>query len=137
MNTDPKLGVNPKDLQGKKKISLTKVPGVALLHCAHAMMDGARKYNAYNWRDNAVIASIYVDAAKRHLAAWFEHEETAKDSLVHHLGHAMACCAILLDAIETGNLIDDRPRLDNPGLIHRVSTRLAMLAQSKAEEKAA
>jgi hypothetical protein len=28
---------------------------------------------------------------------------------VHHLGHAMACCAILLDARETGNLADNRP----------------------------
>jgi len=72
-------------------------------------MNGADKYGPYNWRGNAVIASIYVDAAMRHLMQWFEGEEEAGDSLVHHLGHAIACCAILLDAQTTGNLIDDRP----------------------------
>lgn len=104
------LGSNPKDNVGSKKISITKLPMVALIHGAHAMMDGARKYGPYNWRDNAVVASIYVDAMIRHAGAWFEGEETATDSGVHHLGHAIANAAILLDALETGNLKDDRPR---------------------------
>ena len=43
-----------------------------------------------------------------HLNAWAEGEEAAPDSGVHHLGHARACLGILLDAQETGNLIDDR-----------------------------
>lgn len=101
--------VNPKDLIGSKKVSITKFPMVALIHGAHAMMNGASKYGPYNWRGNAVVASIYVDAAIRHLASWFEGEEVAEDSGVHHLGHAMACMAILLDAQATGNLYDDRP----------------------------
>ena len=100
---------NPKDLIGVKKVSLTKLPPVAVLHTAHAMMNGAVKYGQYNWRDKAVRASIYVDACERHLHAWFDGEEDAADSGVHHLGHAMACLAILLDAQETGNLVDDRP----------------------------
>lgn len=74
------------------------------------MMNGAAKYGPYNWRGNPVVASIYVDALMRHVMAWFdEKEEFAEDSGVHHLGHALACCAILLDARETGNLADDRP----------------------------
>lgn len=105
------LTPNPKDLFGSVKVSFTKLPAVAIAHGAHAMMDGAQKYGAYNWRDKKVIASIYVDAALRHLACWFEGQEDAPDSGVHHLGHAIACCAILLDAQETGNLIDDRPVL--------------------------
>lgn len=104
------LGNNPKDLLGIKKVSLTKFPMVGLVHGAHAMMYGASKYGPYNWRDKAVIASIYIDATLRHLAAWFdEKEEIAADSGVHHLGHVLANMAILLDAMETGNLIDDRP----------------------------
>ena len=102
-------GVNPKDWAGAEKVSLTKLPGVALAHGAHAMMDGARKYGAYNWRGKRVRASIYVDAAMRHLLSWFEGEEAAGDSGAHHLGHALACCAILLDAQAVGNLADDRP----------------------------
>ena len=100
---------NPKDLIGNTKVSITKLPQVAIVHGAMAMMDGAKKYGPYNWRAKKVVASIYIDAAMRHLAIWFEGQETASDSKVHHLGHAIACCAILLDAQATGNLVDDRP----------------------------
>jgi hypothetical protein len=104
------LGTNPKDLVGLKKVDLSLVPGIASFHEAHAMMDGARKYGPYNWRGNAVVARIYVAAAIRHLQYWAAGEEKAKDSGVHHLGHARACLGILLDAQATGNLIDDRAK---------------------------
>lgn len=101
--------VNPKDLIGNTKVSISKFPVIAATYGAMAMMDGAEKYGAYNWRDKDVIASIYIDAALRHLYCWFEGQERATDSKVHHLGHAIACCAILLDAQGTGHLVDDRP----------------------------
>src|ERR1035437_4794629 len=101
---------NPKDLVGNTKVSLSKLPVVAVAHGAMAMMDGAEKYGAYNWRDKAVVASIYIDAAMRHLQCWFEGQEVATDSKVHHLGHAIACCAILLDAQSKNKLVDDRPK---------------------------
>jgi hypothetical protein len=103
------LGSNPKDILGVKKPSLTKIPAVAQLWEGLAMMDGGGKYGPYNWRDNKVVASIYIDACKRHLDAWFEGQQKAEDSGCHHLGHARACLGILLDAEATGNLIDDRP----------------------------
>lgn len=103
---------NPKDLLGSGKVSLTCVPPVALLHEACALMTGDWKYGAYNWRAKPVVARIYIDAALRHIHAWFDGEEYAQDSGVHHLGHARACMAILLDAMETGNLVDDRPIAD-------------------------
>lgn len=107
--TSKAVGVNPKDLLGMKKPSLTKIPALASLWESLAMMDGAGKYDPYNWRSKAVLASIYVDAAKRHIDAWFEGQKYAEDSGCHHLGHARACLAILLDAEATGNLKDDRP----------------------------
>lgn len=100
---------NPKDLLGEKKVSFTKLPAVAIAHAAHAMMNGAVKFGSYNWREKKVQAEIYIDAAMRHITAWNEREECASDSGVHHLGHAIACLAILLDAQETGNLVDNRP----------------------------
>lgn len=106
------LGSNPKDLMGAKKPDMTKIPAVALLWEALAMMDGGGKYGPYNWRANKVVASIYIAAAKRHLDAWFEGQLYAEDSGCHHLGHARACLGILLDAEATGNLIDDRPIVD-------------------------
>lgn len=129
------LTPNPKDILGSKKISLTKLPVIAVLHGAHAMMNGADKYGAYNWRDKAVIASIYVDAARRHIDDWFEGQERAEDSGVHHLGHLIACAAILLDAQATGNLIDDRPVVD-PGMYDRVMKELNAIVAEKRGKKA-
>ena len=114
---------NPKDRIGVKKVSLTKLPPVAVLYAAHALMNGAIKYGPYNWRDKAVRASIYVDACERHLNSWLDGEEDATDSGVHHLGHAIACLAILLDAQEAGKLVDDRPH-QNAGGFCRVLERL-------------
>jgi hypothetical protein len=116
---------NPKDLVGSTKVSLSKFPAVALAHGAHAMMDGAKKYHAYNFRAIPVQASIYVDAAMRHILDWFEGEEDAPDSKAHHLGHAMACCAILLDCQENETLIDDRPVTGTSrGVMSRVLDKL-------------
>jgi hypothetical protein len=116
---------NPKDLVGAKKVSLSKIPSVALAHEAYALMDGAVKYGPYNWRDQPIQASIYVDAFMRHVSAWFDGEDYAEDSGGHHLGHARACLAIILDAQETGNLIDDRPVNDQSrGAFPRVIARL-------------
>lgn len=119
-------GVNPKDRFAATKVSLTKFPAVALVHGARAMMDGARKYGAYNWRSKPVIASIYIDAAMRHLLDWYEGQQNAKDSGVHHLGHALACAAILLDAEENGCLVDDRPICGDPDLLANVLERLSV-----------
>ena len=104
------LGTNPKDLLGVKKAQLNLVPASSTIYQALAMQDGAKKYGPYNWRENKVIASIYVAAAMRHLQAWYDSgEELAEDSKMPHLGHCMACLGIIIDAKETGNLVDDRP----------------------------
>lgn len=100
---------NPKDRVGQSKIDLSLFPPAAHIHGAHAFMDGARKYGAYNWREKQVRARVYISAAQRHLADFLDRQDIAEDSGVHHLGHVIACCGIILDAIETGNLIDDRP----------------------------
>lgn len=94
---------------GIKKVPLHLVPPVAVAHCAMAFADGATKYGPYNWREKTVSSSIYISAAKRHLDAWFDGEECSRDANVHHLGHVMACMAILIDAQSIGRLNDDRP----------------------------
>lgn len=100
---------NPKTAFGLKKPAMSSVPPTALIHLSRAMSDGRKKYGHMNWREKKVSSTIYYDAAMRHLMAWFDGEETAEDSGVHHLGHAMACLAIILDASENNNLNDDRP----------------------------
>ncbi len=100
---------NPKDLVGQTKANLFLIPPAAKIALAEAMMDGAAKYQPYNWREKGVRISVYLSAAERHMLAFLDGENNAPDSGVHHLGHAMACFAILLDAISLGNVVDDRP----------------------------
>jgi hypothetical protein len=106
-----KKASNPKDLlaESESRVAFALIPSTALIHLAMALADGARKYGEYNWRDEGVGAMTYVSAAERHLRDWLDGEESAADSKVHHLGHAMACLAIILDAQEIGNLVDNRP----------------------------
>lgn len=101
---------NPKSVQGAKKHSLKYSPTAALIHMNGAFADGAAKYGPANWREKGVAASVYIDAALRHMSLYFDGgEQVASDSKVHHLGHAMACLAIILDAEAAGTLTDDRP----------------------------
>lgn len=112
---------NPKTVYGKAKPSISLIPASALIHCADAFRDGAGKYGPANWRDDPVSVTTYIDAAYRHLMDWFDGEEVADDSQVLHLGHAMACIAILIDAKEQGTLVDDRPK---PGKAAEIIKRL-------------
>jgi hypothetical protein len=102
-------GANPKDLVGVKKPRLSLVPPSSIIYQALAMANGAGKYGAYNFREKSPQASIYYEAAMRHVHSWWDREENAKDSGVPHLAHAIACLGILIDCTETGKLIDDRP----------------------------
>ena len=100
---------NPKTLVGALKLPLHLVPPSASHYLAMALADGAKKYGPYNWREIPVSVSPYYGAMKRHMDAFWDGEDYAKDSGVHHVAHAMACCAIILDAMSVGVLIDDRP----------------------------
>lgn len=101
---------NPKDLIGIEKPPISLVPPVSVIYEAMALRDGAAKYGPYNWRANKVQASIYIDAFNRHVMAWLDGEDFARDSGVHHLAHAKACLGIILDAEANGSLVDDRPQ---------------------------
>lgn len=125
---------NPKTAIGITKPSLSKAPSSAVLYMALAFMDGARKYGAFNWRTKSVTASIYIDAAKRHLDAWFDGEEFAEDSGLPHFAHALACIAILVDAKECGVLVDDRPPA---GAYSRLLNEWTVFLKKQATDRAA
>jgi len=99
---------NPKDAIGSNKIPIHLFPQTAIIHGALAMLYGALLYGRSNFRAIGVRSSIYYDACNRHITKWFEGEDYDKDSGVHHLGHALACIAIILDAAAAGKLNDDR-----------------------------
>lgn len=105
---------DPKKVQGARKVQLQYNPPVALAYLASAMEDGVIKYGVMEWRNTGVDAMTYIGAAQRHLDAWRDGEEYSPDTVeagrpVHHLSHAMASIAILIDAMECGMLEDNRP----------------------------
>lgn len=99
---------NPKDAIGSDKMPLHLWPETATAMGCLGLLEGMLKYGRGNWRETGVRASIYVDALRRHVGAWFEGEDCAPDSGLPHLAHALACLAIIVDAEAAGNLVDDR-----------------------------
>lgn len=100
---------NPKDKIGKTKPPLHLIPPSAEIAESMAFELGAAKYGLYNWRGATVAASVYMAAAKRHLAQWWDGNNIDPESGATHLAHARACLAILIDAESIGKLVDDRP----------------------------
>ena len=62
---------NPKDMIGRLKPGIRRIPPIALLEEGIVMEDGADRYEPFNWQDKPIQASIYYDAMMRHLLAWF------------------------------------------------------------------
>lgn len=101
---------NPKDAIGQAKAPLDLWPEIATAYGSLALYEGALKYGKYNWRHSKVRASVYIAAAKRHLAKWIEGQECDEKTTVPHLASVLGCIAILIDAEQSCTLIDDRSK---------------------------
>lgn len=122
-------GENPKDRVGILKPPLQLIPPAAEVLESEVMALGAKKYGAFNWRTADIKASIYVAAARRHLLQWFDGQDDDTESGISHLAHARACLGILLDALATGHLIDDRP---TPGVSSQLIQQLTASPERNA-----
>lgn len=134
---------NPKDILGATKPMLGLNPRVALLWMAKAFEFGAhgrdangvqvrpKGYGEYNWRERDVSEMVYVHAMERHIADYLDGQDLASDSKCKHLGHIMACAAILLDAEECGALKRDRPK---PGKAADLIERMTIKKESAKTE---
>lgn len=101
---------NPKTLFGAVKPGTWYTPPGPLYLTSIVHLQGALKYGHFNWRDDPVSASTYVEAAIRHIMDWSSGLENAGDTRLHNLSHASACLNILMDAQLCGSLIDDRKK---------------------------
>ena|SRR3990167_5152396 len=101
---------NPKDIIGTDKVPLSLVPGSALAYQALGHLEGNLKYGLVNWRESGVRFSIYMDAMLRHAMKLINGEWADPVTLVPHLASMGACINIIIDAYESGKLIDDRPK---------------------------
>jgi hypothetical protein len=100
---------NPKDAVGIRKVPFSCLSMPVMAEVAVAMLEGARKYGRHNYRVIGVRASVYYDAAFRHLMASWEGENTDPDSGLDHITKAIATLMVLRDAKIRGKCVDDRP----------------------------
>jgi hypothetical protein len=114
MSEGPKLGQgqyvdgNPKTQFGIAKPGEYYTPPIPFYEYSLAHLQGALKYGPFNWRDDPVSISTYLDAVKRHIDLYKAGQQQASDTGIHHLAHAMTCLSIVIDAEYHGTLIDDR-----------------------------
>jgi hypothetical protein len=99
---------NPKDMIGSDKIPMHLWPTTATALGSLALLDGMLKYGRSNFRAVGIRASIYYDAMRRHLDAFWEGEDVDEDSGLPHEAHMLACIAIIIEARAQGNMTDDR-----------------------------
>lgn len=128
---------NPKDACGIRKAPLSCVPLPVLLELGCAMLEGAVKYGRHNYRAIGVRASVYFDAAIRHLFAYWEGQDLDPDSGMPHLVKAMACLAVLRDAQLQNKCTDDRPPVSPEDWLARLNERAADLLDRYPEAPAA
>ena len=130
---------NPKDAAGRAKLPLHLWPPSATAYGAIGLLEGELKYGRNNFRATDVAASVYVAAAKRHIDDWFEGNNQASDTGSPHLGNALACLAILVDAHVNGSLIDDRNFTRTPDayqkMVAELTSHSAKLTQQFAGKK--
>ncbi len=101
---------DPKGPIGAAKPQLALLPPAFNVEVAKALQLGITKgYGPWNWRLTKVEIMVYMHAMRRHMDAVIERVDIDPESGAHHLGHVAANCAIILDALKHGTLIDNRP----------------------------
>ncbi len=101
---------NPKDLIGSTKLPMDLVPGTTKAYLTLGHLEGHLKYGLVNWREAGVKTSIYLGALERHIEKFKNGEWEDPVTTIPHLANALACLSIIVDAYESGKLVDDRPK---------------------------
>lgn len=119
---------NPKDAVGSLKVPMSVVSATVLAEVAVGMLEGACKYGRHNYRHSGVRASVYYDAAMRHLMAWWEGEDIDPDSGMPHIAKCITTLFVLRDAQQHGMCTDDRP-IDTSDFIQALNSRCAEIVK--------
>lgn len=98
---------------GKKfdgdKPPLAYIPKAALYAEGMAFAHGAKKYDAWNYK-NGLAVTRTCSAAIRHILQFLSGEDNDLESGAPHLGCARANLAMALDTLERHPELDDRYR---------------------------
>lgn len=122
---------NPKDAFGILKAGIfSYVPLPVIFELAIAMAEGAFKYGAHNYMVAGVRASVYTDAAARHLAQFTFGEDNDPDSgaALSHITKAIASLVVLRQSMICGNWVDDRPPALPAGWLEKSNAMMHDLA---------
>lgn len=126
---------NPKDAVGTKKVPASVLPRGVVGEMALALLEGARKYGRHNYRIAGIRASVYYDAAMRHLDAWWEGEDIDPDSGLSHITKALATLCVLRDAMMNSKWTDDRPPSMQPGWVAALNRKAAEIIERYPDAK--
>ncbi len=102
-------GKNPKEACGVIKNPYSTISQAVMAEVGIAMLEGARKYGRHNYRTTNITASIYYDAVRRHIDAWWEGEDIDPDTGIHHVTKTIASLTVLRDSMIQNKIYDDRP----------------------------
>lgn len=129
---------NPKDAIGVTKVPLMSVLSWQVLgEVALGMLEGALKYGRHNYRGVGVRASVYGDAALRHLLAWWEGQDIDEKSGLNHITKAISCLMVLRDSMLQENWTDDRPpKAKNQRWVDEQSAQTKLLLEQYPEPEA-
>lgn len=86
--SDPKE-TNPKISVGVAKVPFSTLPTQVMAEVGLAMMEGALKYGRHNYRKAGCRASVYYDAAMRHLTSYWEGQDIDPDSGLPLVAHSL------------------------------------------------
>lgn len=125
---------NPKDTIGIQKTPFSTLSEPVIAEIGVAMLEGALKYGRHNYREIGVRTSVYYDAARRHLAAFWEGEDIDPDSGMPHIIKAMATLMVLRDAQIRDKVYDDRP-VGTSGFIQALNQKTRQLLEMFPEPK--
>jgi len=120
---------NPKDAIGVRKAPLSVVSAPVMAEVGVGMLEGALKYGRHNYRCTGVRASVYYDAAMRHLNLYWEGEDIDPDSGLPHVIKAICTLVVLRDAMIHDKYDDDRPPKTPKGWMDDINAKVEALLE--------
>jgi hypothetical protein len=91
------------------KPPLACLPWAALKEVSMVQAYGQEKYgDIYDYRKGMKVTRP-ASCALRHIAAWIEGEDLDNESKLNHLAHAVTRLLFILQNLNDGTAIDDRP----------------------------
>ena len=102
--------MNSKDIEATTEVPMHLLPAITSIEGALACRQDAIENGPYNWRTEPVSLMATLGNMERYIARLKDGEWVDSTSGVKHLGILIATAGMLLDAVEVGTAIDDRPK---------------------------